>query len=93
MKQLLDLVFRVVYGSTNGRPTGVSLSSPYVTLTVFEGTLLIRSTTINLSELSTLCKQSKKINFTKLHVSSALLVAGGGGGGRDITLKGKCCKY
>ena len=66
------------YESTNGRPKGVSLSCSYVTLAVFEGTLLIRSTTMNLSELSTLCKQRKEINFTKLHDGPALLEAGGG---------------
>jgi len=71
---------REVYESTNGRPKGVSLSCRYVTLAVFESTLLIRSTTINLSELSTLCKQRREINFTKLHDGSALLEAGGGWG-------------
>ena len=72
---------REVYENTNGRPKGVSLSCSYVTLAVFEGTLLIRSRTINLSELSTLCKQRKEINLTKLHDGPALLEAGGGGGG------------
>jgi len=83
-------VQREVYESTNGRPTGVSLSCRYATLAVFEGALLIRSTTINLSELSTLCKQRKEINFTKLRDSSTLLEAGEGG--RGVTLDWKCYK-
>jgi len=74
-------VHREVYESTNGRPTGVSLSCRYATLAVFEGTLLIRSATINLSELSILCKQRKEINFTKLCDGSTLLRADGVEGG------------
>ena len=64
MTQISCLVHREVYESTNGRPTGVSLWSRYVALAVFEGTFMFRSMTLNLSEISTLCKHRKEINFT-----------------------------